>query len=66
MHEKCTQFCTDFCIKINDRNAPEFMQTICVPIPVCIPIFARSSALVLPLNDNENEDENNIDYGTKT
>ena len=66
MHKKVVQKRTDFCIKINDRNAPEFMQTICVPIPVCIPFFARSSALVLPLNDNENEDENNIDYGTKT
>ena len=44
----CTQFCTEKRIKINDRNAPKLVQTMCQPISVCIPIFARDSALVLP------------------
>ena len=47
----CTQFCTGKSIKTNDANAPKFVQTMCVPIPVCIPIFARSSARVLPQID---------------
>ena len=44
MHEICTQFCTDFCTENARRNDDRNVQ----PIAVCILVFARHSALVLP------------------
>lgn len=56
----CMQFCTGFNQKNNDRNAPNLMQTIYLPILIPIPFFARHSALVLTQNEHDNDNENKI------
>ena len=52
IHEICTQFCTSFCTENARRNDDRNAQTI----HVCIAVFARHSARVLPQNVTTNNE----------